>query len=153
MEKLTQEERQELKSQMKKLKKESKSLINDLENIMLSFEDRLEKKKEIKKVFGKIKRIKHRLINDQLFGGLSPEEIEKKKIELEHRKYSRTAKKLRKKTRHTWGTAAIRVFGSQNKERPHRRVNMGEGGSSKFIESSSSVHMIYIPSGGQNKKY
>ena len=153
MEKLSETERLSLKSKLKKLKQRYRALSKDLDNVMLSFEEREDKEKELKEVSFAIKKIKSHLNNDYLFGGLSPEEVEKKKEKIKIGNDKALAKKLRKKTRHTWGTSTMRVFGTENKGKPHRRVNMGEGGSTKHISTKDSVHMIYTPTGGQNKKY
>ena len=81
-----------------------------------------------------------------LYGGLTPEEIEKKKLK-------RFVKSRRKKEKHSWASATRRIFGNKQLP-PHHQVNMGECGSSKFDGNvSTSVHMIYTPMGGQNKKY
>jgi hypothetical protein len=47
----------------------------------------------------------------------------------------------------------MRIFGSEQKKKPHRRVNMGMGGESKYDgSSSSSIKVIYTPIGGKCKR-
>ena len=66
---------------------------------------------------------------------------------------TKSTKGQRRRIKHSWGTATMRIFGSEQKKKPHRRVNMGMGGESKYDgSSSSSIKVIYTPIGGKCKR-
>ena len=66
---------------------------------------------------------------------------------------TKSTKGQRRRIKHSWRTATMRIFGSEQKKKPHRRVNMGMGGESKYDgSSSSSIKVIYTPIGGKCKR-
>lgn len=157
MRKLSKEERDELKKTLKKKKKEINSLTRELAMIEDKPDDDFTKTKinplkrklikdKLKELGSEVYRIQRKLHTDMLYGGLTPEEIEKKKLK-------RFVKSRRKKEKHTWASTTKRLFGSKQLP-PHHQVNMGKCGNSDFDgTNSTSMHLIYTPMGGQNKKY
>ena len=68
------------------------------------------------------------------------------KISKEKKLLKKAIEKERKK-KHSWATSTMRVFGSE--KLPHRCVNIGIGGSSKYTSSKLSIRTISTPMGNK----
>lgn len=142
MKKYTEEEECEVKWKLRTYQKRANQLREKLKTEVLDEEER----KKLSIILQTIEKRIH-LINSNII----PNAV----VTPETKKSQRTksTKGQRRRIKHSWRTTTMRIFGSEQKKKPHRRVNMGMGGEGKYDgSSSSSVRVIYTPIGGKCKR-
>ena len=142
MKKYTEEEECEVKWKLRTYQKRANQLREKLKTEVLDEEER----KKLSIILQTIEKRIHRINSNIIPNAVVTPETKKSQR-------TKSTKGQRRRIKHTWRTTTMRIFGSEQKKKPHRRVNMGMGGEGKYDgSSSSSVRVIYTPIGGKCKR-